>query len=407
MRVVASDAMAGAGASWFERYIQRQQYLTLIAADCDGGTIPGAATRWTTGGDGRTWTFWLRPDLRLADGSPLDAAAIVAAWQRDRADSVTWVGVADLTAVDAHALRIDLRHPLQDPLLFFHPAYALRGPAGGSSGTHAWLAPNGDIASPVGVHAVLEPNRPLAGRPPIVAQLMPAAMDHRDALDARRGDPTANAEVHVTRDPRVVAHARASGDWEVLPMGWDRTYVLTARSAGQERAAPTEQDLAALARDAVPGDARAVFGNPWWGIATDCLLPAPAMLPIGRQLGYDRRDPVAQALAERIVALALGGGATGWIPAILRSEPGRPGAARAVAMDSLALHRALAAGTVVAAISAVPSLPAPGCAARPPRLPGGDEIPLVQTRAWALVRGRLPPIVLLGDGTFYLTSPPR
>lgn len=404
MRIVVSAADGGAGAPWLERYLLRQQYATLIAADCEGLVRPGVAASWRAEDGGLAWTFWLRDGLRLADGAPLDAAAVVAMWRGLRADTALWPGVTGMTAVGVRALRVNLRQPVHDPVHFFHPAYALRGARGEPTGTHALLLPGGDSAPPGEDLATLEPLRPLVGRSPVLARLLPAATDHRDLLDLRQANAAAEVTVHVTRDPRVVAHARADSSWEVLPLGWDRTYVLTARSAGEPLVGPSDADLAALARDAVTGVARAAPGEPWWE-RTDCLLPAPQMLPVGRQLGYDPRDPAARALAERIVALAGSAAVPAWIPAVLRADPGRPGAARAVPMDSLSLLRGLASGTVVAAITAVAPLPSPGCEGAPPRLPGGAVMPLVQTRAWALVRGRLPSIVLLGDGTFQFASP--
>lgn len=43
---------------------------------------PGVADRWENSGDGRTWTFHLRPDARWSNGAPLSAADFVASWRR-------------------------------------------------------------------------------------------------------------------------------------------------------------------------------------------------------------------------------------------------------------------------------------------------------------------------------------
>lgn len=38
--------------------------------------IPGIAARWTSSADGKSWVFKLRPGLKFADGTPLDANAV-------------------------------------------------------------------------------------------------------------------------------------------------------------------------------------------------------------------------------------------------------------------------------------------------------------------------------------------
>jgi oligopeptide transport system substrate-binding protein len=53
----------------------------LFACDAAGRPIPGAATRWETSPDGKTWTFHLRDEL-WSDGRPVTAHDFVFAWQR-------------------------------------------------------------------------------------------------------------------------------------------------------------------------------------------------------------------------------------------------------------------------------------------------------------------------------------
>jgi oligopeptide transport system substrate-binding protein len=55
--------------------------LGLTTLDPQARPIPGAATRWSVSGDGKTWTFQLRPHL-WSDGTPVTARDFVFAWQR-------------------------------------------------------------------------------------------------------------------------------------------------------------------------------------------------------------------------------------------------------------------------------------------------------------------------------------
>jgi oligopeptide transport system substrate-binding protein len=62
--------------------ILRDLYEGLVAEDGGGHLTPGMAERWEVSGDGRLWTFHLRPNLRWSDGEALDAAQIVASFRR-------------------------------------------------------------------------------------------------------------------------------------------------------------------------------------------------------------------------------------------------------------------------------------------------------------------------------------
>ncbi|HXC55042.1 MAG TPA: peptide ABC transporter substrate-binding protein [Rhizomicrobium sp.] len=55
--------------------------IGLLTVDAMGAPIPGAATRWETSPDGKTWTFHLR-DHVWSDGRPVTAADFVFAWRR-------------------------------------------------------------------------------------------------------------------------------------------------------------------------------------------------------------------------------------------------------------------------------------------------------------------------------------
>jgi len=51
---------------------------TLITKDLQGNAIPALARSWTVSGDGLTWTFSLRNDVKFHDGTPLNALAVKA-----------------------------------------------------------------------------------------------------------------------------------------------------------------------------------------------------------------------------------------------------------------------------------------------------------------------------------------
>jgi oligopeptide transport system substrate-binding protein len=62
--------------------VLRDLYEGLVAEDGGGRLIPGMAEHWEVSGDGRTWTFHLRPGLRWSNGEILDAEQIVGSFRR-------------------------------------------------------------------------------------------------------------------------------------------------------------------------------------------------------------------------------------------------------------------------------------------------------------------------------------
>jgi peptide/nickel transport system substrate-binding protein len=51
-------------------------YDTLIYQDLDGSFVPGLAERWEMSEDGKTYTFFLRHDVKFHDGTQFDAEAV-------------------------------------------------------------------------------------------------------------------------------------------------------------------------------------------------------------------------------------------------------------------------------------------------------------------------------------------
>ena len=122
---------------------------------------------------------------------------------------------------------------------------------------------------------------------------------------------------------------------------------------------------------------------PWWAGSTAC--PArDARAPASQRddiIAYPRADPVARALAERLVALAATAGLT----------------ARGLTADSLARSLRLgAARAFVIGAAAHELVPCRPLAAWPD---SARVIPLIETRAQAVLRRGTPALVSDWDGT--------
>ena len=65
-----------------EYILTRELFIGLVTYDANGNLVPGLAESWAVSGDGRTYTFTLRPDLEWSDGKRIDATTIVKSFER-------------------------------------------------------------------------------------------------------------------------------------------------------------------------------------------------------------------------------------------------------------------------------------------------------------------------------------
>ena len=132
---------------------------SLMAYDDQLRPIPAAAQRYEVDDTGTVYTFHLVEGGTFHDGSPVDAAAFVRAWNRivdGSADELSpnahhlaavagyeearreGIPLSGLEVVDAHTLRVTLRFPYADfPAVVAHPSLA-PVPAGALSDTAAF-----------------------------------------------------------------------------------------------------------------------------------------------------------------------------------------------------------------------------------------------------------------------------
>ncbi len=91
-------------------------YDTLVVPDPKTMTYePSLATKWTTSKDNLTWTFTLRRGVTFHDGSDFDASDVVYSYDRiikgKLSNAYRFATVKDVTAVNDHTVRIDLKKP--------------------------------------------------------------------------------------------------------------------------------------------------------------------------------------------------------------------------------------------------------------------------------------------------------
>lgn len=89
-------------------------YETLLGSSpIDGQYVPGMADYWTIDADGRTYTFYLNPNIVWHDGTPMTAADVVFSMDAQSneatgsAYTASFVGaVESYTAVDDHTVQL-------------------------------------------------------------------------------------------------------------------------------------------------------------------------------------------------------------------------------------------------------------------------------------------------------------
>jgi peptide/nickel transport system substrate-binding protein len=106
------------GGNYPQALLATQYIEELVGLDDDGQPIPELATKWTTSDDGKTLTFTLRDDVTFTDGTPFDAAAVVANIEHVQdpatASSTGYLAlqsIAKATATDDDTLTLSLSRP--------------------------------------------------------------------------------------------------------------------------------------------------------------------------------------------------------------------------------------------------------------------------------------------------------
>ncbi|HXV85192.1 MAG TPA: ABC transporter substrate-binding protein [Gemmatimonadales bacterium] len=366
---------APGGISAAERLVFLQLYETLVNLDCQDRLRPGLASAWAAGDHGRAVTFTLREGARFWDGRPVTAGDVATGWgARPWADSVTSPNPGTVVAW--------LSRPEPDAARrFADPALAVTR----AGGQPRWAGKMGT--------GPLRPvdrsrGRLVAASPDggsVLVFRFASEVDLRDLLDQ-------GADLVLADDPAVLEYARSRGAFELIPLPWNRTYVIG--SAPELRA-----ELAGLASQvrpgAVRGEVRPPQGSFWWSGADTCDDTVPAAGgaggPVARRIVYPSGDRIAQDLAARLVALTGGGG---------NSAPAQS-PLRAAALSAEAFAASLVARSEWGYVTAVSHHVWSGCV--PSLLQGA--VALAEARSTLIVRPGRMSLTLTGLGLPRLNLP--
>jgi hypothetical protein len=325
--------------------LARRLVDTPVRLDCTGLPRPGLASAWTRDSTGRAWTLTLP-----------DAGAVARAWHESRraAEALSLAGAESWVPIDDRRLVVTFRQPHDSlPTLFADPALGLAR----------------DSLAPTSFRA------------------LPAGGDARDAID--RG-----ADLVRSADPTVLEYAASHQGVTVVPLPWDRTYILVlpdgSRGLGPIAGADTAGFRAALAGDAVRPEARGAEPPFWWTTARcdPATTTHSSVAPRSSALLYSRDDAVARALAARLVAMS------DTPDAIVR------------AVEPAQLTAALRAGIDLGYVVAVPRRDLVPCRTMAAWPPGATVLALIDTRSRLVMRDGVPPLEVEYDGALRIVSSP-
>jgi peptide/nickel transport system substrate-binding protein len=88
-----------------------------VARDFDRKIVPGLARSWNLSDDGLTWSFELKDGIKLHDGTPLDAAALRASFERALNPELkspiagSLLGPVDSISSSGQSLQVKLQKP--------------------------------------------------------------------------------------------------------------------------------------------------------------------------------------------------------------------------------------------------------------------------------------------------------
>jgi hypothetical protein len=353
-----------------ERLLYRNLFDNLIRLDCHGKVRPGLAESWSSESGG--WVLTLREGAAFPVLGPMaafHAASMLRALAFTDTASARALGVDSAFELDDRRLQLVMRNSFRDsvPRFLADPAMVLIDGLASQNGK--------------GERSLAIPQR---GSLPAIDFRAELEGDPRDRLDR-------DIDLVVTRDPTLVDYVSNRPEFAVFPLPWSRTYVLleSGQSGDLASALGASSVRTSLAKDAVRADARAAEPPYWWRNLTACrTASAWQASPTSSRIVYRKDDQVARGLAERIVALAS-------------TSP----SLRAAGMEAPEFAKAMRDGSERAYILGLPRqslIPCRDAAAWPAK---AQVLPLIDTRAYAIVRDGAPTLTVEWDGTIRIAEP--
>jgi Bacterial extracellular solute-binding proteins, family 5 Middle len=375
-----------------ERVVFRQLYETLIEVDCRGEAVQGLARSWEPAQDSATWLVRLRSEATFSDGTRVQAPDVISDWT-DR--GVAGGGESDLhqaIAVDDYTIRVHFYARPYDIVRFL--ADRKRSVSRHSPGM-AWPAGTTRFRYRNGGRGFLILESIGPNRLNLIRYTVVSGSDQRDVLDD-------GIDVITTDRPEVVAYGQELGNYDTRVLAWSSTYFLLLEGRRPTFLAPLGASQLpfqqGIATDAITANARSYRPPSGWAedVCGSAITPLATPLTLSR-ISYQAGDRTAREIAERVLFLASSGNA---LPRELTRL--RENAIAIQHVISLSPDNSLDARETVEIVRINRALGDPCAALREAGNPNwNNAIPLVDTRAHAIVRFGSPGVLISGDGTMF------
>jgi ABC-type transport system substrate-binding protein len=297
------------------RSVNALAYETLVANDASGVLRPALAISWDSDPGARRWKFKLRRDVKLHDGSTLQASQIAATLRDAHGD---WqIGIeGDALTIDPGREMPDLPWQLADT----SNAIAIRQGAGTAAGSGPFRIDRvGAGLIVLRAHDDYWDSRPFLDAVEVRTARSPA--DLLTDVETGRADIVSIQATDVRRIEQRQLDIESSGSLELMALAFEPP-LATVANEGVRRTFAAALDRAAIARVVLQGRAEPANALlPQWvsgygpfvfeGKAAPLPRTAVAALPADRRtlaLRVTPADPVAQAVAQRIAVNARDAG---------------------------------------------------------------------------------------------------
>jgi hypothetical protein len=190
-----------------------------------------------------------------------------------------------------------------------------------------------------------------------------------------------------------LSYAATKSGFSLVPLAWDRTYVVAGPDVAARLGADLDATRVSLVGEVIRAETRVAEGPFWW--ETSACGGTTPQLPLGRRLDivYRQGDETAREIAERLVAL--------------QRSP-----LRAAGLPADSFLASLAGGEAVMYVFSLSRAASGSCREEPVWPSRSSIVPLVESRAHAIVRAGVPGFTIEADGTIRfdhvvrLISPP-
>ena len=312
--LVSIDPADSSQLDWtMRRNVDRLLFDTLTVLDARGGVQPSLADSWTSASNQQRWQFNLRRGVTFSDGAPLIPEVVAASLRRANSGwKVTALG-------DAVSIELEIPSP-NLPAELALPRNSVAKRSDGLLGTGPFVISQWEQGKKI---TLMARDDYWGGRVFLDSIQIETGRSLRDQAIGLELGRTDLIEISPEQTRRAATAGRivVTSPPEELMALWFTREAQNADESHLREALGLSIDRGQLNRIFLQGDGDPAGGLlPNWMSGYEFLFPSDVNLPLAKQLrsdvrqprtwtlGYDRNDPLAQLVAERVILSARDAG---------------------------------------------------------------------------------------------------